>query len=164
MPKKLLRILGINPGARYLGFALFYGHELHDWGVKVVKGRWSREKMKRIMMVASFLIEHYAPNIMAVKKLHPSRSSLNLKRLVVKIKGLSKRKRLKVCQYSIRELEAFLSPEEKISRERVAEIVAQKYPELFPELKKEKSHKNLYHLRMFEAVALGSTCFHQLDK
>jgi len=111
--------------------------------------------MRRIMRVVCRLIEHYAPNVVVIKKLHPSRSSMNLKRLVAQIEGLSKRRRLRVCQYSISDLEALLSPEEKKSRKGLAEIVAQKYSELSPELTKEKSHKNPYYLRMFEAVALG---------
>jgi Holliday junction resolvasome RuvABC endonuclease subunit len=164
MPRKLLKILGINPGTRYFGIAVFQGPELKDWGIKVVKGRWSKEKMRRVMKIVSRLTEQYEPKVLAIKKLHPSRSSNNLKSLVRKIKELARRKKLKVYQYSIEELEAFFSPGEKTNKKGLAELVASAYPELLNELKKEKTSKNSYHLRMFEAVALGSMCFHQLDK
>lgn len=164
MLKKPLTILGINPGSRYLGMAVFRGPELRDWRVKIIKGKGPKEKMEKIKEIVTSFIELYQADVLAVKKLHPSRRSGNLKRLVAKIKELSKRKGLKVYQYSMGDLEVFFSPEERINKKGLAEIITSKYPFLFHELKKEKSNKNLYHIRMFEAVALGSACFHQLDK
>jgi hypothetical protein len=162
--KKPLKILAINPGTRYLGIAVFQGAELRDWGVKALKGKWSKEKIKKAMRIIFSFIEQYEPNVLAIKKLHPSWSSSNLNKLAAEIKELSKRKGLRIYQYSVNDLEAFFSPAERINRKKLAEIIALDYPELFHELEKEKSHKNPYYIRMFEAVALGSICFHQLDK
>jgi Holliday junction resolvasome RuvABC endonuclease subunit len=135
-----------------------------DWRVKVLKGKWSKEKMKRAIEIISELIDRYEPDVLAIKKLHSSRSSQNLGQFVAKIKELSRKRGLKVCQYSIKELESFFNPEEKINKKRLAEIVTSEYPVLLHEFSKEKSNKNAYHIRMFEAVALGAVCFHQLDK
>lgn len=164
MPKKPLRIMGINPGTRYMGIAIFQGTELRDWQVKNIAGKWSKEKMGKAKMIVSSLIEQYEPDALAIKKLHPSRSSPNLNRLVEKIKELAKGKSLRICHYSIKDLEGFFSPEERMDKKKLAEIIASKYPFLSHELEKEKSHRNPYHLRMFEAVALGKICFHHLDK
>jgi len=164
MPKKPLKILGINPGKRYLGIALFEGGELLDWGVKVIKGKWSKRKMEKAIGIVSELIRQYQPDAVAMKKLHPSRTSRNLTRLADGIARLSRRKRLRLCRYSIGEFESFFSPDERVNRRRLAELVASAYPVLCHELEREKSHKNPYHIRMFEAVALGSMCFHHLDK
>jgi len=165
MIKKALTIIGINPGTRYLGIAVFQGSELLDWRIKILKGKWSKEKMKRAIEIVSEFIERYELNVLAIKKLHPSRRSLNLARLVAKIKEFSKRKGLKVYQYSIKDLEDFFSEEEKIkNKKRLAEMMVSEYPHLFHEFKREKSHKNPYYFRMFEAVALASVCFHQLDR
>lgn len=164
MYKKPITILGINPGARYIGIAVFQGAELRDWGIKVIKGKWSKEKLKKIIEIISGFIEQYEPDALAIKSLHPSRSSPNLNRLVAKIKELSEKKGVKVYQYSIAELKTFFSPEEKINKKKLAERIASKYPDLFHELNREKNHKNPYHIRMLEAVVLGSICFYQLDK
>lgn len=164
MPKRPLKIIGINPATRYLGIAVFQGPELMDWRIKVLKGKWSKDKMRKAIGVIKEIIERYEPNVLAIKKLHPSRRSLNLARLVAKIKEFSKRKGLKVYQYSIKDLEDFFSEEEKIkNKKRLAEMTVSEYPHLFHEFKREKSHKNPYYFRMFEAVALASVCFHQLD-
>ena len=164
MFKKPLTVLGINPGSRYLGIAVFRGPELRDWRVKIIKGKGPKEKMEKTKEVVSSFIELYQADVLVIKKLHPSRRSANLKRLVAKIKELSKRKGLKVYQHSIKELEAFFLSEERMNKRKLAEIITSKYSFLIHELEKEKNHKNPYYIRMFEAVALASACFQQLDK
>lgn len=164
MYKKPITILGINPGARYLSFALFQGAELRDWGIKVVKGKWSEEKTEKIRRILLRLIEQHRPDVLAIKKLHPARSSPKLNQLVDEIKELSETKSVRVYEYSIKYLKAFLSPGKKINKRKLAEFMAEKYPALFPELMKEQSNTNNYYFRMFEAAALASVCFHQLDK
>jgi len=146
-----------------MGIAVFSGPELLDWGVKNIEGRWSKDKIAKIVALISDLIEQHKPDVLAIKKLHPSHSSKNLNRLVSRIKGLSRRRKLRVYQYSIKDLEDFYYPEGRINKRKLAEIVASEHPILSHELNREKTNRNPYHIRMFEAVALGSVCFHQLD-
>ena len=40
-----VRIIGINPGTRYLGIAVFIGPEPREWRIKIFNGKWSKEKM-----------------------------------------------------------------------------------------------------------------------
>ncbi len=163
MVKKVITIIGINPGTRYLGISVFHETELRDWRVKVIKGKQTKEKVKRAMMIISSFIEEYKPNALAIKRIHHSKSSLNLNKLVTKIKEFSKRKKLRVYEYSIKELESFFSPEGKTNKKKMTEMIASKYPVLCNEFNREEKRKNPYHIRMFEAVALGSICFYQLD-
>jgi len=162
MPKKIPKILAINPGTRYVGIAVFEGPELLDWRVKVIKGKWSKEKPQKIMMLLRSFIERHQPDVLAIKKLHRSRSSTNLNHLTSRIKQLSKRKGLRIYQYSIKDVESFFFPGVKSNKSKLAETLTLKYPFLLHEFKKEKSNKNSYHIRVFEAVALGAVCSHQL--
>lgn len=164
MPKRITKIIAINPGTRYLGIAVFEGPELLDWRVKVIKGKWSKDKQQKTLVIVRTLIERYQPDVLAIKKLHRSRSSGNLNQLVSRIKQLSKRKNLKVCQYSIKDLEAFFFGEAKANKNKLAEILTSKYPFLRHEFNKENANKNSYHIRVFEAVALGAVCSRQLNK
>jgi Holliday junction resolvasome RuvABC endonuclease subunit len=164
MLKKPLRIIGINPGTRYLGIAVFQGPELVDWRIKALKGEWSKEKMKRATEIISDFIERYEPGVLAIKKLHPSRRSRNLAQLAARIKEFCKRKGLKLYQYSIKDIEEFFIKEEKLNKKNLAEAIVSENPALLHELQKEKSHKNPYHIRAIEAVALASICHSQLDK
>jgi len=164
MPRRITKILAINPGTRYLGIAVFEGPELLDWRMKVIRGKWSKDKQQKTLVTVRTLIERYQPDILAIKKLHRSRSSGNLNQLVSRIKQYSKRKGLKVYQYSIKELEAFFFGEAKANKNKLAEILTSKYPFLSHEFNKENANKNSYHIRVFEAVALGAVCSRQLDK
>lgn len=164
MVRKPIKILGVNPGTRYLGIAIFRGAELRDWRVKVAGGRWSKEKTKKINRIVLNLIDKYEPDVLAIKKLNPSRSSSNLTRLSTKIKNLARRKSLMVYQYTLDDLKAFFSPKDKISKKKMAAMVTKAYPALCHELGKENSNKNSYYIRMFEAVALGLVCFRKLDR
>ncbi len=164
MVKKITTVVGINPGTRYLGISAFHETELRDWRVKVVNGKLPKEKIERVMAIVSGFIAEYKPNALAIKRLHSSRSSYNLNMLVTKIKEFSRRKKVKVYEYSIKELEAFFSTEGKTNKKKMVEMIASKYPDLSNEFNREKKQKNPYHTRMFEAVALGSICVYQLKR
>lgn len=164
MPKQQIKILGINPGAKYIGLAAFRGPELRDWRVRVNKGKWSEEKMAKAMGIVAGFFQQHDPDAVAIKSLHPSRSSPELNRLANKIKDFAKRRRMRVCEFSLGDLEDFFCPEGWTNRRMLAEVIASRYPALHHELAKEKSHMNPYHVRMFEAVALAARCFHDLDK
>jgi len=155
MKREAKRILGINPGTRYLRLAVFHDTELLDWRVKTFRGKWSKKKEKRILEIITEQIELYDINGLAIKKLYPSRGSKNLKLLVSRIKALAKRNRIMVQSFSINQLERYYLSDEKPNRRNLAEKIVSEYPVLVHELEKEKSHENSYHLRMFEAVALG---------
>lgn len=164
MTRGAIRIIGINPGTRYLGVAVFDGPELMDWRIKVLKGRWSEGKMKRTVGIISEFIELYEPSVLAIKKLHPSRRSQNLTRLAARIKQFSRRKGLKVRQYSIKEIERFFIEGRRLNKRNLIEAIVKLYPVIHHDLKKERSHKNMYYIRAFEAVALASVCSPMSDK
>lgn len=155
MAREANRILAINPGTRYLGLAVFVGPELMDWRIKTFKGKWSKAKLEKILDSISGIIELYEPDALAVKKLHPSRSSKNLRLLVSGMKAMAQRKKIKVYQYLIKELEDFLIEEGKLNKRNLAEKIIKEYPMLVHELNKEKSRKHSYYMRTIEAVALG---------
>ena len=155
MNRKPLRIIGINPGTRYLGIAVFEGPELMDWRVKTFIGKWTKEKAERILEMMIEQIELYNINTIAIKKLHPARSSKNLNLLVLRIKRLANKNRIKVYQYSIKEPEKFFLEGEKPNKRNLADSVVAEYPMLVYELNKEKSRKHSYYMRTIEAVALG---------
>ena len=164
MPKETLKIIGINPGTRYLGISVFQDSDLRDWRIKVFQEKWSEHKIKKIKKTILGLIEDYDSNVLAIKKLHPSRSSKNLKLLTVWIKESCRRKGLRILQYSIKELEDFFLPNEKLNKKNLTKKIYSEYPELIHQIIRENRNKNPYYIRLFEAVALSSFSFTQLDK
>jgi hypothetical protein len=143
--------------------AVFQGNQLKDWRVKILKGRWSKEKLKKALTIISTWIERYQPDLLVIKRLHPSRSSRGLTSLQTQIQRVCLRKKINLTQYSIKHLETLFCPEARKNKRSLAEAVAADYPELYFELNIEKLRKNSYHMRMFEAVALGAAGVNEID-
>jgi hypothetical protein len=163
MPPKAPVIIGINPGSRYVGLAVFRGPVLVDWGIKVMKGHWSSVKLRRAKRLITLTINCFQPDALAIKRLHPARSSRGLDRLVLEVTNISRQRGLNLHQYSIGDLEAFFCSTRKASKSDLAESLAARYPELHSELQREGQTRNPYHIRMFEAVALGAICAHNFN-
>lgn len=164
-------ILAVNPGTRYLGLAIFHGNQLIDWRVKIIKGKWSSKKLQKVLSIVDGIIDRYRPDHLAIKHVHPSRSSKNLNALVEGIEKLALRNKHPVHRYSIKQMERFLCGEKRKNKKNLAQAVAAQYPELYSELDTEfpelldpnRKRKNPYHMRMFEAVALGAMCTNELN-
>lgn len=148
-------ILAINPGTRYIGIAVFNGTDLVDWGVKVIEGKWSPEKLVKAGAVVSDLITDYHPNAIVIKRHHPSRTSAQLDELCREIRGIAEKYGIEVRDYSIEEIEAFHSQGIRTNKVQLAELVSVKYPALTRAFHREQQSSNPYNVRMFEAVALG---------
>jgi len=158
-----VKILSIVPGTKYLGTALFYGSELRDWGIKVLNEKGIDEKVKKAKGIISDFIERYEPKVLVVKKLDLKKSSKNLNSLVRKIKEFARRKGLFICQMKLSEIKEWILPQRRINKKELAQIMVSRFPELFFDFKKERRNKNTYYERMFEAVALGVSCFYKVD-
>ncbi|MBI1912115.1 MAG: crossover junction endodeoxyribonuclease RuvC [Deltaproteobacteria bacterium] len=162
--KKTIKILAINPGTRYIGFAVFYGPELRDWGTKVVKGKWSAKKKEKLKNIVQSLIDQHQPDAIALKKLHSSRSSRQLDSFISAIKVIAGKRGLPGYEYPIKYIEAYYSPSEQLNKRKLAELLAQNHPDLYYELNSEGSSNNRYYFWMFEAIALGTICLHQVNQ
>lgn len=164
-------ILAVNPGTRYLGLAVFYGNQLKDWRIKILKGRWSRAKQQKALGIIGDFIERYRPDVLAIKRLHPSRTSRGLEAFTLQLRRTCLKKGLTLTQYSIKQLEEYFCRDNQKNKRNLAGAVAANYPELYTEFNSEygemmpdgKKQKNPYHIKMFEAVALGAMCANELD-
>lgn len=134
-----------------------------DWDVKVISGTTVVQRRMAYHRIMADYFDMYQPNVLAIKQLHPSRSSPSLDHLVKHIECFCRRRRVRIHRYSIKELEALLCPRSKITKYTLASIVANKYPALLYDLQRESQHQNPYRIRMFEAVALASACWHEIE-
>jgi hypothetical protein len=165
MPKEQPRILAVNPGSRYVGFAAFRGPDLLDWGVRVNRGSTSRGKVKVAGAILIEAIDRFQPDLLAVKRLHPSRSSSALNGFSDSIAELARRRKIRHCQHSIGQLKAALCQmETKGNKRQLAQAVTALYPVLTHDFQIEMTNRNAYHLRMFEAVALGIVCYRHVEE
>ncbi len=162
MVKEPLRILAINPGSRYIGFAAFRGPELIDWGVRVVSAQTPRGEVRAAGRIIAETLERFQSDVLAVKRLHASRTSPSLDRLTDSMMKLSRLRKVQVRQYSIAQLKSDLCPGTKSNKRRLTAEVAALYPVLIRFMQKELGNRNPYYIRMFEAVALGIVCYRKI--
>lgn len=155
-----------------MGYALLQSSELRDWGIKAVKGKWTAEKKKKIGCKCQAFIDEWNPDYVAIKKLHPARSSPALKEQIAELKQICRTRQIPVYEYPIEYLEEVILSE-KFNKKNLVETLFEQYPVLFSEMAKERiifsqmekkgSDKKIYHTRMFEALAAAHVCFDQID-
>jgi len=163
MQNESLSILAVNPGSRYVGVAIFRGLDLYDWRVRTVSERSMEAKAAAVTGLLAGIIDRYDVNMLAVKKIHPSRSSKNLEHIVGKIRGLARKLDVDFREFTIDDVERRIDSERIGNKRLLMDKVAARYPDLYLELEREKRNKNPYLVRMFEAVALGVACLHETD-
>jgi hypothetical protein len=164
MKKKEVNILAVNPGTKYVGLAVFRGPDLVYWGIKVLKGKWSKEKMNCIEKTLLSLIDQHNITTMVIKKVDAARTSKNLNALVASIERCGMKKKLKVCPYTLSELKKFLALGTRINKIELAGLAVARYQFLIHQLEKERKHKHPYFVRMFEAIAAGILAFNRFQK
>jgi hypothetical protein len=161
--KRKYKILAVNPGWRYLGIAVFDEYELREWRLKCLPAIPQKRKLEKVTNILVDYIKRYDLNVLAIKKIHSSRSSSNLESMVIHLMNHCMKKGLLAFTFSLNDVETFLSPQEKINKKRLVEIVVSEYPDLLNEMNRERQNRNPYFLRLFEAVALGHVCFSKLS-
>lgn len=157
------RILAINPGSRYLGFAVFYGPDLREWKIHVMRQGSFREKVRDLRLLISDIATRYGVNTLATKKLESFRSSKELRNLTTEINAAGKSVGLKVSEFSFGEVKRFFFPRMRANKRELMEDVASRYPFLFHELERAQKGKHPYFVRMFEAIAVGVVCCSELE-
>jgi Holliday junction resolvasome RuvABC endonuclease subunit len=162
MPRKEINILAVNPGTKYIGLAVFQGSDLIYWGIKALKGKWSKMKMDKIKANLLNLIDRYDITMLVLKKLNQSRSSRNLNGLVGAVERLAKKKRLNISLYQLGDIKKVLAEDGKINKMDVARFVVIRYPFLSSQLERERGNKHSYFTRMFEAIATGIVTLNRL--
>ncbi len=155
------RILSIDPGTYYSGFAVLDEGKLIHYGVKEIRVERVphliiEEGRKTILR----MIKDFKPNILVVEKTffskHKNTSILNV--FADEIMAMGKMKRLKVMSYAPNTVKKFITGNGYATKERVAEQICLKYPELRAYMNQGKKWKDRYHQNMFDAVALGVVC------
>ena len=155
-------ILSIILGTRYIGVAIMNGSDLRDWFVKSLHGKSVKEKLNYLHTIISDYIERFNIDALALKKLHPSRSSPTLNRLNESIKTVARDKHQSIVEYPISVIEHTLMSG-KTNKKLLTEEILKIYPIVYHEYAREKKNKNRYLTRMFEAIALGVVCNQTLD-
>lgn len=150
-------ILGISPGTRYIGIAFLRNGILYDWKIKSYKGIWSEEKLLKVMSYIESVIEAHVVEHIACKVPHIGRSSFGLKLLIEKITSIAEKYNAKLHLYTIKELKDLFTAGLE-NKSALVRYLADNLPELRHLLTKELRNKNVYYVKVFEAIASTLHC------
>lgn len=157
MPKT--RILAVDPGTRYMGYALLEGRKPVYYGVKVIKGgnRLPHQRLREAKSIVLDLIQDFGPRILAIEKTFFSnnRNVALLNVLFEEIKAIGRRKGLKVISLAPSTIKRNICGNGRARKWEVAKVVVAKHPELKIFLHQNRKWKERYWQNMFDAVALG---------
>ena len=162
MPTNAHKILSVIPGTRFLGIAVFYDTDLMDWCIKSLRGASVEEKTICVKSLLSDCIDRHGITVLAVKKVHSSRSSEILTGLHSEIKKFGKSRNLVSLEFTIEKIKQSIL-QQKGNKKILMEELTADYPALFHLMEKVKTHKSQYLMRVFEAIAQGAACIDHLE-
>lgn len=154
------RVLAIHPASRSFGYALLESPTtLVDWGVKATR---TDKAMQTTAKVAA-LLAHYAPDILVVEdcRAEGSRRRRRVVQLLAGLRAFAVLKGLRACAISKQQVRQVFSSFDARSREQIAAVLAEKFPELAPRLPRHRKayETDDYQMAMFAAVALAFAYF-----
>jgi len=146
-------ILGISLGTRQIGIALCTGGQLYEWQVKTFTGKWSKSKLRGILLTLSGIIDEERVGQVAVKIPDIIPASKGFTQLMGGLNVLCEQKHFKARYYTLSDIKKQFAPDKELNKETLAEIIVACHPELQHAYRKQKKRKNAYYYKLFEAVA-----------
>jgi len=169
--EKPIKILSIKPGTKHVALAILDNQDLVYW--VIIKIRFSvmedSQVVKNLKYSLNKVINFWKPNIIAVEDVFYTQSKKNqlLNFLIKNIKKFCKERKIKVYFYSPLLVRKYFCKKEKVNKINTAKIIADLYPWLSEKYKREKKkrwYQLKFGLRIFDAIAVGLFCHHQLKK
>jgi Holliday junction resolvasome RuvABC endonuclease subunit len=169
--KQSFKILAIKPGTKDMPMAVLDNQDLVYWANKRIRrmGATNSQTIRKMKYALDKLIEFWKPEVIAVENIFYTQSKRTklLNVLAEEIKNIAKERKIKAYFYSPVEVREFICKKEKTNKMNTARLLAGHYPWLNEKYERENK-KRWYQfksgLRIFDAIAVGLFCFHQLTK
>jgi Holliday junction resolvasome RuvABC endonuclease subunit len=164
-PVKPNRILAIDPGTRYNGLAVLDDSELVYYAVKTVS---QRRSMSRVLNCARQIVREmigaYRPAMVAIEKpflFHTS--AVGVTAVGREMKKEAEDLGVSVSEYSPLTIRDYICGSGLATKSDVATAVAGRFPELERHLNYMNEWVEKYYSHIFDAIAAGLACQHDLN-
>lgn len=155
-------VLGIDPGARQFGWAVFRGGDLRHCGVKTIKRGTPHATIELLEDRLRDLIEMHRPNTVALEIPESTNQTQSFVAVVVsKIPRLVKREfgeSIHCRQFYPSEIRRTLCRGIRPTKRNVSVMLADLFPELRRRLNLPNERQTKYHGMAFDAVAVAYYC------
>ncbi len=156
--KRNKRILAIDPGTKYIGFAAFNGRMLAHYGVATILRRGSSgETLAKGRKIIGQLMDDFHPRLLVVEKTMfvNIRGSVTLNKFTEQILRMGRSRRIKIRVLSANTVRKEICGNGTAGKQDVAKKLVELFPELKPYLCSDKRYKEDFFYNIFDAVALG---------
>lgn len=148
-------ILGISPGARFIGIAVVYERTLVHSQVRSFQGVWSDAKLHSILKLIENVMQRYGVTAVSVKVPDVLPLTKGFHQLIGTINALCDGKGIHPGYYSLSEIISVHCKDKSQTRGMLMEAMVEKHPELILEHRREQENSNGYYYKIFEAVAVA---------
>lgn len=150
----MVSVLGISPGTRSIGLAVFSDNTLVHWQVKTFQKKWSEQKLKTILLALERITSRYVVSQVICKIIHPSLKGEGLVYTLEAIERFCRERHIDFVPCSLEDLLTVALPSGSVlSKELLADYLSLRYPELTQELSYERVNRHPHYMKMFEAIA-----------
>ncbi|MBL7684281.1 MAG: hypothetical protein JNK00_13060 [Flavipsychrobacter sp.] len=153
-------VLGLSPGTRSFGLAMFKANKLVDWEMKTHPEKWGDEKLKKILRYVSRYIDNYEIAQVAIKLPTELPISSAYIQLVGSLNVLFERRGIPVHYYSLSDLKKHFCSQERPNKLDLAECMASKHPHFIHTLYDKRMNSKVHNMKVLEAVAAATYLLH----
>ena len=163
MPKDELKTLCLYQDHMHLGFAYLEGNDLADFGIKSIRERPIENRLDHAKEIVSRLIRAKNPDhIVWMKRTSIGQpNNAKLPSITSLIKKLGSRQGAYLKQYSQQEVRKEICGNSKATRYKLIQYVLLYFPQLNMHIANDDALTLTYHIKVFNAVAVGMTFLRQ---
>lgn len=156
-------LLAIDPDTRKLGVAVMQEQQLLFYTVKTIKS--GQDKLKQIEKLINNLIENYEITTLIIKKIPQYYvNAKEITNIANYVKKLTQKINIPVFQYTPKFACNSVCKSNNATRKQTANRIAIDYPVLAKCLDPKKDWQKQYYGKIFTAVSLGLTYYHEKNK
>jgi Holliday junction resolvasome RuvABC endonuclease subunit len=158
-----MKILAVDPGTKYLGFAAFEGTDLVDYGVKTIRQGSEKIILRHLDEIISRLIKEKKPDYFVLERntFSQIRQNGRMTLAVSRMRYLAGRQGILVYEYDPRTIRKEICNNGNADKMEVARTLVTFFDELKVYLQSEKRWVLRYNLNLLDAVAVGMTFIRQ---
>ncbi|MCA1622476.1 MAG: crossover junction endodeoxyribonuclease RuvC [Acidobacteria bacterium] len=165
MPHSSPIVLGVDPGARQIGVAVFRDEELVFYAVKSFKKRREQETIRKLRKVMEKMITTYRVEFVALEEVvNIQQNKSFVKTVYEEIKDLLKKREIPTFEYHPKLIRQIICRNEKPTKRNIALLLSQKYNELVRYFNVPKLWQKRYFALLFDAIAVGLVCAKELKR
>lgn len=149
-------ILGISLKVKHLGLAVLYGGELTEFRVRTFYGAWTDEKRHDILRTIKKKVARYEVTKIVVKAPKQTHCSDAILAVLRDIERLAEQSDIGIILCTMSNLIKLYSEDGSGNKRQLIHAICRRYPankQLALLCEKERSSKNPYHVKVFEAIA-----------